>query len=141
MNIIPGIYNEQLVIDKPLTLSGPDHWNWCGSLSCRRPNNPGEPTIHILAGDVIVENLTLQSGPGPGIRVGNATFTNLTGIIIRNNIIRDHDLAGVLTANNASMIVQDNTIVDNGERDRFPTCWRIFISPWPNRGSEKYYKK
>ncbi len=88
VNIIPGIYNEQLVIDKPLTLSGPDPGTGVAVIDAAGLTS-GEPTIHILASDVIVENLTLQSGPGPGIRVGNATFTNLTGIIIRNNIIRD----------------------------------------------------
>ena len=132
VNIIPGIYNEQLVIDKPLTLSGPDPGTGVAVIDAAGLTS-GEPTIHILASDVIVENLTLQSGPGPGIRVGNATFTNLTGIIIRNNIIRDHDLAGVLTANNASMIVQDNTIVDNGKGTGFQ---RVGVYLYPHGQTE-----
>ncbi len=114
VNVIPGIYNEQLVIDKPLTLAGPDPASGEAVIDAAGLVS-GEATIHILASDVIVENFTLQNGPGQGIRAGNATFTNLTGIIIRNNIIKDHDLAGVLTANNASLLVQDNTIVDNGK--------------------------
>ena len=71
-------------------------------------------TILILADDVVIENLTLQNGPGQGIRAGNATFPNLNGIIIRNNTIRGHDNAGILTANNASLSIENNTIIDNG---------------------------
>ncbi len=114
VNVSPGTYYEQLVIDKPLTLSGP-----APSMGVAIIDAAGltanVATIHILADNVIIENLTLQNGPGQGIRAGSAAFPNLTGIVIRNNIIKDHDLAGVLTANNASMQVEDNTIVDNGK--------------------------
>ncbi|HHU76314.1 MAG TPA: DUF1565 domain-containing protein [Firmicutes bacterium] len=114
VNVPPGTYNEQIIIDKPLTLSGPTPP--LGEAIIDASGLIADTaTIHILANDVVVENLTLQNGPGQGIRAGDTTFTNLTGIIIRNNIIRDHDRAGVLTANSASMQVEDNTIVDNGK--------------------------
>lgn len=114
VNVAPGIYNEQLIIDKPLTLAGPTPSAGeaiidAGGLIA------GEATIHVLADDVIIENLVLQNGPGQGIRAGNAAFPDLTGIIIRNNTIREHDFAGVLTANNASLFIEGNTIVNNGK--------------------------
>ena len=118
VNVAPGTYHEQLVINKPLTLSGPAPALGEAVIDATGLT-AGEPTIYILSSDVTVENLTLQNGPGQGIRAGNASFPGLTGIIIRNNIIRNHDFAGVLTANSASMLVEDNTIIDNGQAAGF----------------------
>jgi nitrous oxidase accessory protein NosD len=118
VNVAPGTYNEQLIINKPLTLSGPTPGIGEAVIDAAGLT-AGEPTIHVLADNVTVENLTLQNGPGQGIRAGNASFPGLTGVIIRNNIIKDHDLAGVLTANSASMLIEDNTIIDNGKATGF----------------------
>ncbi|NMB40845.1 MAG: hypothetical protein GX996_02790 [Firmicutes bacterium] len=127
VNIVPGTYNEQLIIDKPLTLSGPVPSageaivDAAGLLA-------GEPTIHILSSDVIVENLTVQNGPGEGIRAGSIAFPGLTNITIRNNIIKDHDNAGILTVNDASMLIEDNTVVDNGKAVGFQRVG-VFLYP------------
>jgi hypothetical protein len=114
VNVAPGTYHEQLLIDKPLTLSGPAP-SLGEAIIDAAGLTPGEPTIQILASNVLVENLTLQNGPGQGIRAGSAAFPGLTAITIRNNIIKEHDLAGVLTANGAALLVEGNTIVDNGK--------------------------
>ena len=114
VNVAPGIYNEQLVIDKPLVLSGPAPSSGEAVIDASGLM-VGEATIHILSGNVTVENLTLQNGPGQGIRAGSAAFPGLTGITIKNNIIKNHDLAGILTVNDASMLVEGNTIIDNGQ--------------------------
>ena len=46
VNIIPGIYNEQLVIDKPLTLSGPDPGTGVAA-RCRRQHGENRQFISL----------------------------------------------------------------------------------------------
>lgn len=118
VTIAPGTYAEQLVIDKPLTLAGPAP-SAGEAIIDAAGLAAGAATIHILAGEVTIENLTVQNGPGPGIRAGDASTPGLTDIVIRNNIIKGHDLAGILTANDASMLIENNTIIDNGQATGF----------------------
>ena len=127
VNVAPGIYNEQLIIDKPLTLSGPIPPAGEAIIDASGLT-VGEATIHILAQDVIIENLTLQNGPGQGIRVGDTGFPNLTGVIIRNNIIKNHNLAGILTANGAAMVIKENSISNNGQEIGFQRVG-VFLYP------------
>ena len=127
VNVAPGTYNEQLIIDKPLTLSGPIPPAGEAIIDASGLT-VGEATIHILAQDVIIENLTLQNGPGQGIRVGDTGFPNLTGVIIRNNIIKNHNLAGILTANGAAMVIKENSISNNGQEIGFQRVG-VFLYP------------
>ncbi|NLP19061.1 MAG: hypothetical protein GX376_08230, partial [Firmicutes bacterium] len=127
VNVAPGTYNEQLIIDKPLTLSGPIPPAGEAIIDASGLT-VGEATIHILAQDVIIENLTLQNGPGQGIRVGDTGFPNLTGVIIRNNIIKNHNLAGILTANGAAMVIKENSIRNNGQEIGFQRVG-VFLYP------------
>lgn len=113
VNVPPGVYNEQLVIDKPLTLSGPDPLT--GEAVIDSAGMANVPTIHILASDVTVTGLTIKNGPLHGIQVGSVDFTNLTNINIKDNNISGHGNAGIITNHSAAMIIEDNLIEDNGQ--------------------------
>jgi len=113
----PGIYNEQLVVDKPLTLIGPDPA--LGDAVVDSGGMAAVPTIHILSGNVTITRLTLQNGPLHGIQAGSAAFPNLSNIIIKNNTIRGHDRAGILTNHGAAMHIEGNQIENNGQGTGF----------------------
>ncbi len=110
VNVPPGVYNEQIIIDKPLTLQGPS----VGTAIIDATDLSVSPTIRILSSDVTIRRLTIQNGPSHGIQVGNADATNLTNVIISNNNIRNHGNAGIITGHNASMTINNNTIENNG---------------------------
>lgn len=127
----PGFYHEQLVIGKPLTLTGPDPGQ--GEAVIDAAGMAVLPTIWILSSDVTVRRLTLQNGPGPGIRAGSASFPGLSGVLIEHNVIRGHGRAGVLTVDNAAVRVQDNLIEDNGQ---VPSFERAGVLLYPHGPSE-----
>ena len=111
VSVPAGVYNEQITIDKPLTLQPEpgatvtiDATGLDSSL----------PTVLILSSDVTIRDLTIQNGPFHGIQAGNASATNLTNISIINNEIRGHANAGIITNHNASMTISDNIIENNG---------------------------
>ncbi len=112
VNVSPGIYNEQLVIDKPLTLQGPDP-----SLGIAIVDASGVPsgsTLTITSSQVTVRSMTFRNGPGPGIRGGTPQFPNLQDILIENCTITGHNQAGVVTIDSCAMEVVDNLIENNG---------------------------
>ncbi|MDZ4043750.1 MAG: DUF1565 domain-containing protein [Eubacteriales bacterium] len=95
VSVPPGTYKEQLVINKPLTLTGPDPA--VGVAIVDAAGMAAVPTIQILADDVTITLPTLENGPLHGIQAGNTAFPNLTNIVITDNTIRGHGNAGVLT--------------------------------------------
>lgn len=112
VNVPPGTYNEQLVIYKPLTLTGPEPED--GEAIIDASGMPLAPTINITSSDVTVKLLTIQNGPTQGILVGSSSFPNLTGVVIENNIIRGHGNAGIMAVYNAAVRIVDNLIENNG---------------------------
>ncbi len=112
-----GVYNEQLIIDKPLTLQGP--LPGIGIAIIDAAGLANVPTIQILSNDVIVRRLTIQDGPLHGIAAGSAAFPNLSNITISDNHIKGHGNAGILTNNSASMIIDNNIIENNGQGSGF----------------------
>ncbi len=112
VNVSPGIYNEQLVIDKPLTLAGPDP-----SMGVAIVDAAGlttDPTLLITSSQVTVRLITFQNGAGQGIRVGMAAFPNLEEVLIDNCLIQGHDLAGIMNINSSAIDVTNNKILNNG---------------------------
>ncbi|HHY13121.1 MAG TPA: hypothetical protein GX526_00545, partial [Thermoanaerobacterales bacterium] len=69
INIMPGIYNEQLIIDKPLTLLGPEIDD--GIAIIDGSGLTDAPTIHISSSNITIDKLTIQNGPTHGIFVGS----------------------------------------------------------------------
>ncbi len=106
-----GIYNEQIIIDKPLTLQGPLSG---GAAVLDAIGLSSIPVIHILSDNVTVKRLTVTNGPLHGIQVGSAAAVNLTNIVITNNNIIINSNAGILTNHGASMTINNNIINDNG---------------------------
>lgn len=106
-----GIYNEQITINKPLTLQPePGATATIDAAGL----DPSLPTVLILSSDVTIRDLIIQNGPFHGIQVGSASATNLTNISILNNEIKGHANAGIITNHNASMTISNNTIENNG---------------------------
>ena len=111
VDVPPGIYNEQIIIDKPLTLQGPISG---GTAVLDAIGLSSIPVIHILSDNVTVKRLTVTNGPLHGIQVGSAASVNLTNIVISDNNILINNNAGILTNHGASMTINNNTIKDNG---------------------------
>lgn len=131
VSVPPGTYKEQLVINKPLTLTGPDPA--VGVAIVDAAGMAAVPTIQILTNDVTVTLLTLENGPLHGIQAGHAAFPNLTNIVITDNIIRGHGNAGVLTNDGAAMHIKNNVIEDNGQGAGFD---RVGIVLFPHGASQ-----
>ncbi|NLY61524.1 MAG: hypothetical protein GX054_08495 [Clostridiales bacterium] len=111
-----GVYNEQITIDKPLTLRPEQGANVTidGTGLAQ-----GVPVISILSSNVTIRDLIIQNGPFHGIQVGNASATNLSDILIIDNQITGHANAGIITSHAASMTISNNTIENNGSGTGF----------------------
>ncbi len=112
VNVPPGTYNEQLLINKPLTLQGPPPG--VGIAIIDAGGLPSLPTILILSEKVSVIGLTIQNGPLHGIQVGDESTLGLTDIVITNNHISGHRNVGILTNYGAAMNIISNVIENNG---------------------------
>lgn len=112
VSVDPGIYLEQLVIDKPLTLEGPSPG--AGTAVVDAAGMAAAPTLLITSSRVTVRSMTFQNGPGQGIRVGSEDHPNLEEVLIEGCTIRGHDLAGVKNINISALDVIGNLIEDNG---------------------------
>lgn len=93
VNVPPGIYSEQLVINKPLTLTGPDPD--VGQAVIDASGMPPAPTIHILSSEVTITLLTIENGLQSGIQIGSAFLQNLTDIVITGNSITGNAVYGL----------------------------------------------
>lgn len=126
VNVPPGIYNEQLVIDKALTLAGPDPA--IGEAIIDSAGMAVAPTILITSSQVTVKLLTLQKGPGRGIQIGTTGSFNLEDIIIEKCTVREHDLSGILNITSSLLMVTDCLIENNGIITSFERAG-IFLRP------------
>lgn len=113
VSVPPGIYLEQLVIDKPLTLEGPAPG--MGAAVVDSAGMAAAPTLLITSGQVTVRRMTFQNGPGQGVRIGTAAFPNLENVLIEGCTIRGHDLSGIMNVNSSAIDVIGNLITDNGK--------------------------
>ncbi len=112
VDVQPGIYNEQLIIDKKLILQGPSPGE--GTATIDATGLDDIPVIQILGDDVTIRRLTIQNGPLHGIQVGSTSHPNLSNITISHNHIKGQGNAGILTNSNASMLIKNNIIENNG---------------------------
>lgn len=112
VNVPSGIYNEQLVIDKPLTLQGPPIGGGVAKIDA---TNLGLiPAIQILSSDISIKRFTIENGPSHGIQVGSSTANDLTNIKISDNEIRGNGNAGIITNHNSAIKIENNIIENNG---------------------------
>ena len=105
-----GVYNEQLIINKSLTLQGPT----AGEAIIDASGLLDIPTIQILSDNVTIKDLIIQNGPLHGIQAGDVSYPDLTKITIANNSILGHGNAGILTNHGASMTIKNNNVRNNG---------------------------
>lgn len=126
VNIPPGIYSEQLLIDKPLTLVGPDPA--MGEAVVDAAGMAALPTLLVTSSQVTVRLITFQNGPGQGIRVGTAAYPNLEEVLIENCIVKGHNLSGIMNINSSAMDVVGNLIENNGAISSFERAG-IFLRP------------
>lgn len=99
IEIPPGVYNEALVISKPIALLGKNNQ----TIEIVGNNNP---VVEIFANNVTLDNLCL-SGGSYGIYI-----TNSKGIQIQNNVISDYKLVGIY-AHNSSINISNNHITND----------------------------
>lgn len=116
VNVPPGIYNEQIVVEKQLTIQGPIEG---GPAVIDASGLDAEPTIRIQSDDVTIKKLTILNGPTHGIRAGGTNAEGLTGIVISNNHIKGHGNAGIITGHTASIDIKHNVIENNGQGSGF----------------------
>lgn len=112
VDVQPGMYNEQLVIDKGLILQGPSPGEGTATIDASGLDNI--PVIQILSDNVTVRRLTIENGPLHGIQVGDSSNPNLSNIRISDNHIKGQGNAGILTNSSASMVIKNNIIENNG---------------------------
>lgn len=112
VSVPPGIYNEQLVIDKQLTLQGPDPAQ--GIAMVDAASFPSGSTLTITSSQVTVRLISFKDGPGPGIRGGTPQFPDLEDILIEDCTITGHQQAGVVTIDSCAMEIAGNLIENNG---------------------------
>ncbi len=126
VNVAPGIYPEQLLIDKPLTLEGPDPE--AGEAIVDAIGLAAAPTLLITSGQVTVRRITFRNGPGQGIRVGTVAAPNLQGVLIEDCVIQGHDLSGIMNITSSEMDVIGNLIENNGNIISFERAG-VFLRP------------
>jgi len=139
--VAAGIYNEQLIINKELTLQGASQVNTFITGSGLTGN-----LITIEADHVIVNGFTINgdSGTSVGIYFDNCSFININDNLIKNNndygisyinsapiiegnTINDNSSCGIMIATNGAGIIRNNSIVFNlhGMRTYGDSCPEI----------------
>ncbi len=97
-----GIYRENIIIDKPLTLTGESNQDTIiDSVPKRFENNP---TIAVEADDVTISGFTISSGYN-GVSIGNFSGCRVVSNIISNNLER-----GVLLGGEDALVIGNDFI-------------------------------
>jgi len=99
-----GIYHENVVINKTITLVGED------SNSTIIDGNETGDVIHIIANDVTVKGFTVTKS-GMYIYCGILVDHSIGNAIINNNIL--YNYKGVSLVDSSNNVVYDNTILSN----------------------------
>lgn len=106
----PGAFRENILIDKPLTLTGADNGRTIidGDLKV---------TITILASNVRVTGLSILNGGGRGVLAANVLIFNAPGTVISNNLIggtaegpSGERVSGIKVVASTGIILEDNRI-------------------------------
>jgi len=107
-----GIYYENVVVDKSITLEGKDK-----EFTTIDGNNSGD-VVEITADEVVVSGFTIRNGYGQGFFGGGGIKLVCTSdCMILDNIIVDNDIFGVcVTSENESSytVISNNVISENG---------------------------
>ncbi|MDI9456557.1 MAG: right-handed parallel beta-helix repeat-containing protein [Bacillota bacterium] len=112
VSVPPGTYFEQLVINKPLILKGPDPA--VGEAIVDATGLEAVPTLLITSSEVTVKFMVFQNGPSRGICIGTTTFPNLESVVIDNCIVRGHDLSGIINITGSAVDIINSLIENNG---------------------------
>lgn len=100
IRLSPGVYEESLLINRPVTLEGP------GRETAQIRGNSDTPTISVMdTSDVTIRGLTITGGEF-GVLVRNSKDITITG-----NTISDNHMRGVRVVFGSAHII-DNLIVD-----------------------------
>jgi len=97
-----GVYRENLVIDKDLTLIGEDR------LSTIIDGNRAGIVVYIKANRVVVNGFTVRNGT-EGVYIDHSN-----GCVISNNIITSNWYSGIFLNKSSSNVIYDNLISMNG---------------------------
>lgn len=102
-----GIYNENIVIDKPLIIQGENMSHTIITSSTT------SPIVSIISSNVSIENLTVKSEINSlhGIRIVSSSEP-INGIIINNTLV-SYLYYGIYIGKNADVTVRDSTISHN----------------------------
>ncbi len=105
--VSPGVYHENLTINKTLTLTGQDR------MTTLIDGSPARSTIQIVADGVVLENFTIsgnsQSSDEGGVFLFNSSFCR-----IRNNTVLNTSPAGVGLVYSHNNSIEGNFIAYSG---------------------------
>lgn len=102
INVAPGVYNENVVIPRALTLNGPN-----AGISGNAARGP-EATVNqvnITASDVTVDGFSFSN---PGVQMNIFGATTLSGVSVKNNIFSGYGSVGFPTYNAGNLAVTRN---------------------------------
>jgi hypothetical protein len=112
--LAPGIYQESVLIDKPLKLYG----SRLGGVVIFPPI--GQPGIRVTSSDVEISYLIVVGGTEYAIELIDSSPNSLENVVIRKVIFEDNDLGGVLIeglipGSPVNYILENNTFI-NGQQ-------------------------
>lgn len=102
INIPSGIYNENIIINKSITLQGEDK-------NTTIVDGGGIEIFHITEDDVKIDGLTIQNGDN-GIEMISVEDVEITGCIIKDNPVN-----GIYMSDANSCLISGNEITDNDD--------------------------
>jgi parallel beta-helix repeat protein len=106
IEVASGVYNENIVVNKSVSLVGKNPSNTTIDGSGTERN-----TVHVTANNVRIEGFTIQNGENP-FEPSSFSIWYSRGHIIRNNIIRQ-SIRGIIIRNSNDSVIADNVIANN----------------------------
>jgi nitrous oxidase accessory protein len=104
--VAPGLYSENVVVNKSVTIIGEDRNNTIIDCGCDRFGDFNKFAFHVFAKDVIIKNLTITHA-SRAVWVENAC-----NVLVQSNRIMSN-IEGITLVNTSQCLVKNNIVLDN----------------------------